>query len=81
MAIDGSTQQDIGRLQGVAQSLKEQMEIIREENAELRRDLAEIKTLIAQIKGGSRVLFFLGSLAGGGVGAAVVKWLPILLAK
>lgn len=78
---DGNTAQDIGRLQGVAESLKEQIEILREENAELRRDLAEIKTLIAQIKGGSRVLFFLGSLAGGGFGAAVVKWLPILLAK
>ena len=78
---DGNTAQDIGHLQGVAESLKEQIEILREENAELRRDLAEIKTLIAQIKGGSRVLFFLGSLAGGGIGAAVVKWLPILLAK
>jgi len=75
------TEQDIGRLQGIAESLKEQIEALREENAELRRDLAEIKNLIAQIKGGSRVLFFLGSLAGGGVGAAVVKWFPILLAK
>ena len=79
---DGTnTAQDIGRLQGAAQALKESNEMLREEVAELRKEVAEIKNLIAQIKGGSRVLFFLGSLAGGGFGAAMVKWLPLILAK
>lgn len=78
---DGNTAQDIGHLQGVAESLKEQIEILRAENAELRRDLAEIKILIAQFKGGSRVLIFLGGLVGGGVGAALLKYGAIILAR
>lgn len=81
MGDDTSTAQDIGRLQGAAQALKESNEVLREEVAELRKEVAEIKTLIAQIKGGSRVLFWLGGLASGGVGAALFKYLPIIFAR
>ncbi len=76
-----SIERDIGGLQEVARSLKEQIELMREENAELRREIAEIKNLIAQIKGGSRVLFWLGGLASGGVGAALFKYLSIIFAR
>lgn len=76
-----STERDIGRLEEVAESLKEQVRLLREENANLKQELAEIKDLIAQIRGGSRVLFWLGGLASGGVGAALFKWVPIILAR
>ena len=76
-----STERDIGRLEEVADSLKEQVRLLRQENASLKQELAEIKDLIAQIKGGSRVLFWLGGIASGGVGAALFKWVPIILSR
>ena len=74
-------ERDIGRLEAVAASLENQNEELKKELAALKTELAEIKQLIAQIKGGSRVLFWMGGLASGGIGAAIVKYLPIIFAR
>lgn len=76
-----STERDIGRLEEVADSLKEQVALLRAENAALKSELAEIKNLIAEIRGGSRVILWLGGLVSGGVGAALFKWISIMLAR
>ncbi len=76
-----NTQRDIGRLEAVAESLKEQNEALQKEIKELKAEVAEIKNLISQIKGGSRVLMFVGGLASGGMGAALFKWIPLILAR
>ena len=74
-------ERDIGRLEAVAASLESQNETLQQEIAELKKELSEIKQLIAQVKGGSRVLMFLGWFFSAGTGAALVKWLPLLLAR
>lgn len=74
-------ERDIGRLEAVAASLERQNESLREEIAALKTELAEIKQLISEIKGGSRVVLFIGSLVGGSVGAAVLKYGAVILAR
>lgn len=74
-------ERDIGRLEAIAESLEKQNADLKIEIAQLHNELAEIKQLIAQVKGGSRVLLFLWGLFSGGIGAALFKWLPIFLAK
>lgn len=87
-----STDQDIGRLQGIAEALKEQLkamseqftkqvEFLRRENEELRAEVSELKNLVAELRGGSRVVLWLGGLVGGGIAAMAVKWIPIILAR
>lgn len=76
-----NTERDIGRLEAVAESLERQNQNLTQEIAALKKELAEIKDLISQIKGGSRVLFWLGGLASGGVGAALFKYLPTIFAR
>ena len=76
-----NTERDIGRLEAVAASLERQNESLTQEIIALKKELAEIKDLIAQIKGGSRVLFWIGGLVSGSIGAALFKWVPIILAR
>ena len=83
--------EDIGGLKEAVRNLKElyatqkqDNERQKADNAKLAEELAdfkaEIKDMISQIKGGSRVLFFLGTLISGGTGAAMMKLLPLLFA-
>jgi hypothetical protein len=79
---------DIGRLEAVAQSLERQIAEIKVERDEFRKEvkrlndeITEIKDLVSQIKGGSRVLMWLGWLVSSGVGAALVKFGPMILVK
>lgn len=74
-------ERDIGRLEAVAASLENQNEELKKELAALKSELSEIKQLIEQIKGGSRVLFWLGGLLSGGVGAAIFKYGAVILAR
>lgn len=64
-----NTERDIGRLEAVAEALEKEV-------AALRKDVAELKDLVAQAKGGSKVVFLLGSITGGGIGALIMKLLP-----
>jgi chromosome segregation ATPase len=79
---------DIGRLEAVAHSLERQIAEIKVERDEFRKEvkrlndeITEIKDLVSQIKGGSRVLMWLGWLVSSGVGAALVKFGPMILVK
>jgi len=79
---------DLGRLEAVAQSLERQIAEIKVERDEFRKEvkrlndeITEIKELVSQIKGGSRVLMWLGWLVSSGVGAALVKFGPMILVK
>jgi uncharacterized protein YukE len=83
-----SYDRDIGRLEAVAQSLERQIAEIKVERDEFRKEvkrlndeITEIKDLVSQIKGGSRVLMWLGWLVSSGVGAALVKFGPMILVK
>lgn len=76
-----SAERDIGRLEAVAASLKQQNKDVKAEITELRDELRKIKLLIAEIKGGSRVVLWVGGLVSGGVGAAIFKYGAIFLAR
>ena len=73
-----SYERDIGRLEAVAQSLERQINELKQERDEIKREIQEIKELISQIRGGSRVVFWIGGLVSGGIGAALFKFLPML---
>lgn len=76
-----SAERDIGRLEAVAASLEQQNKDVKAEITELRDELRKIKLLIAEIKGGSRVVLWVGGLVSGGVGAAIFKYGAIFLAR
>ena len=76
-----STERDIGRLEAVAASLEKQNADLKAELGELRDELREIKLLIAEIKGGSKVVLWAGGLISGGIGAAIFKYGAIILAR
>lgn len=76
-----SAERDIGRLEAVAASLEQQNKDLKAEITELRDELREIKLLIAEIKGGSRVVLWVGGLVSGGVGAAIFKYGAIFWAR
>lgn len=72
---------DLGRLEADVSSLKKQNAELKEEIKILHTELTEIKGLILQIKGGSKVLFWLGGLVSGAGGAALFKYLPLLFVR
>ena len=87
-----NTQRDIGRLGALVEQfektlaaqnriLTEKIDGLEAKIDKLEGDIANFNILLAQFKGGSKVVFFVGSLLGGGIGAAIVKWLPVLLAR
>lgn len=76
-----SIEREIGKLEAVAASLEQQNKELKAEITEFRDELREIKLLIAEIKGGSRVVFWVGGLVSGGVGAAIFKYGAIFLAR
>lgn len=65
----------------MAASLEQQNKDVKAEITELRDELRKIKLLIAEIKGGSRVVLWVGGLVSGGVGAAIFKYGAIFLAR
>lgn len=87
-----NTERDIGRLGALVEqfekSLQKQNESLlakidglEAKIDKLEADIANFHLMVAQFKGGSRVVLFVGSLVSGGIGAAAVKWLPLILAK
>ena len=74
-------ERDLGRLEAVVSSLEAQNKELKEQVAELHKDLQEIKDLIAQIRGGSRVVFWIGGIVSGAGGAALFKFLPLIFPR
>lgn len=81
MMAPSNYDRDIGRLEAVVSSLEKQNTDLKAEIGKLHKDLTEIKELVLQIKGGSRVLFWIGGLVSGVSGAALFKYLPLLFVK
>ena len=83
-----SYDRDLGRLEAIAQSFERQLSEMRQERDEfkqeikrLNEEIIQIKELVAQIRGGSKVVMWLGWLISSGVGAALVKFGPMLLVR
>ena len=90
--VDGSTERDLGRLGALVEQFEKALQ---RQNADLltkidgleakidklEAEIAGFNVLLAQFKGGSKVAFAIGSLVGGGLGAAILKYGAILLAK
>lgn len=74
-----SYERDIGRLEAVVANLERQNTELKHEIAALHSDLKEIKTMMSELKGGSRVVFWLGGLISGGIGAILIKLFPIFI--
>lgn len=72
---------DLGRIEAILQSVERQIEELKQERKELKQELEDIKTLINQVKGGSRAILWIGSFVSGGIGAALLKFAPVLMAK
>ena len=76
-----SYDREIGRLEAVVANLERQHAELKGEIAALHSDLKEIKTMMSELRGGSRVVFWLGGLVSGGIGALLVKLIPILVVR
>lgn len=92
MVTDGSTERDLGRLGALMEQfekalqrqnadLLEKIEGLEAKIDNLEKEIAGFNVLLAQFKGGSKVAFAIGSVIGGGVGAAVLKYGALFLAK
>ena len=65
---------DIGALEEAVRNLVRQNETLNAQIEELREEIAGFKDLVANLRGGSRVLIFIGTLVSGGLSAALVKF-------
>ena len=69
-----------------ASALKQQNDAFTQKLSELEKkidsleaEIANFNILLAQFRGGSKVVFIIGSLLGGTVAAAIVKFVPLLV--
>lgn len=77
--MNASYDREIGRLGALVEALQEALKKQHEENKQLHNDVMEIKALINEMKGGSKVIFWVGGLVSGSVGALLVKFFPLFL--
>lgn len=71
-------------LGGIAEQLKSMAAAISAldaSNADLAKEVLELRLLIAQLRGGSRALLWIGGLISGGAGAALMKLLGLYYSK
>jgi archaellum component FlaC len=67
----GSNERDIGALTEAVNTLKTVVD-------DLRKDVVELNITVAQVKGGWKVISGVSALSGGAIGAAMIKFAPLL---
>ena len=71
-------------LGGIAEQMKSMASAVaslESRTADLTKEVLELRLLIAQLRGGSKVLLWVGGLVSGGTGAAIMKLLGVYYSK
>lgn len=71
-------------LGGIAEQMKSMASAVaslESRTADLTKEVLELRLLIAQLRGGSKVLLWVGGLVSGGTGAAIMNLLGVYYSK
>jgi hypothetical protein len=78
MANDAATARELATHAADIRHLQEDMHEIRESTDSIKKDMAEVRRILAEAKGGWRMLLMTGG-SGGALGALVTHWAEKLI--